>query len=123
MKITLTIEESQKLIELGVDAKLASEIEYRPRKCGYGRLKYRVYSLSDILSILPKEIDGYELNISTTKQLYFVSYILWDHAEDYGSYVRDTRPDTQLYAPELIDALNQLAIWAIEHQHLKTEKK
>ena len=42
MKNVLTIEESAKLIELGVSPNLASEIEYRPKKSGYGRLKYRV---------------------------------------------------------------------------------
>lgn len=117
MKTTLSIEESQKLIELGVDAKLASENvvtdEYNEQ---WENFRHPIFRLEDILSILPKEIDGYHLNISAGKIEWYVSYeniginntmlVKWDAA-----------------APELIDALNSLLIWTIEQGHLKTEKK
>ena len=114
MKTQLTIEESARLIELGVDAKLAS---------GESLVGGALFTLVDLLSILPKEIDGYELNISANKTEYFVSYILWDDDEFYGTYIRDRFQNIQSSSPELIDALNKLAVWAIEQGHLKTEKK
>ena len=126
MKTKLTIEESAKLIELGVDPKLASEIEYRPKKSGYGRLKYRVYSLADILSILPKEIGHMRiLTINSTETLYFAFYAHWEkeYMDSCEEKVIHGINDKAFSAPELIDALNQLAIWCLENNHIKTEKE
>lgn len=61
MKTTLNIEESQRLIELGVDPKLASAwafIDTTDESAPEFFLdyeEYRVFTLTDILSILPKE--------------------------------------------------------------------
>lgn len=65
MKLTLTPEQSQRLIELGVDASKASDFEYLDP---YGLddtipTGVPIFDLSDILSLLPKEIDGYPLLI------------------------------------------------------------
>ena len=113
MKTKLSIEESALLIELGVDAKLASGWDYEART--------ELFTLTDIISILPKEIDGYMLNISTSESEWWVAYELTDNCDEWYSCVRDVIGT--FGAPELIDALNQLLIWAIEHQYVKTEKK
>ena len=120
MKNKLTIEESQKLIALGVDAELASWREFvdKPEEDSNQFLEieeYPRFTLTDILSILPKEIDSYHLNISAGKIEWYVSYeniginntmlVKWDAA-----------------ASELIDALNQLAIYCLENNHIKIEK-
>lgn len=125
IKTTLTVEESDRLIDLGVDPKLASEIEYRPKKSGYGRLKYRVYSLADILSILPKEIGHMRiLTINSTNTLYFAFYAHWEkeYLSSYEEKVTHGINDKAFSAPELIDALYQLLIWAIEQKYVKTNK-
>ena len=128
MKTQLTIEESAKLIELGIDAKLASKCDSAMKVCASGRGIIRlpesrpIFDLTDILSILPKEIDGYGLDISYAKDGYYVSYIIWDNTEDYD-YIRDSLQDKPISAPELIDALNSLLIWTIKQGHLKTERK
>ncbi|MDE6410036.1 MAG: hypothetical protein K2K81_07325 [Muribaculaceae bacterium] len=109
MKTTLTIEESAKLIELGVDAKLASSY--------VGMYRVPTFTLTDILSILPKEIDGYHLSIEASSQGYEVSYMLWDIGDEAYHFMGATE------RPELIDALNQLAIWCLENNHIKTDKK
>ena len=127
MKTTLTIEESGRLIELGVDASLASKcrvqhevddkVEYRI--VPHDEFCYEmaslnpqpIFDLSDLLSILPKEIDGYHLKIGTY------------HDEWYAEYNSIRFGGGCFYAPELIDALNQLAIWCLENGHLKTEKR
>lgn len=115
MKTTLTIEESARLIELGVDQKLAT----RSLITNESR-----FTLTDILSIMPKEIDNYELNISANKCEYFASYILWD-TMDEGDYIRDILSFKQFSATELIDALNQLLIWCLTEKkiNLNTKKK
>ena len=166
MKTQLTVEESARLIELGVDAKLASKCLlyfcdefdeplaswdlYKKNDkvfCAveeaYGRSvesrivsmnadfdqsakeENPIFDLSDLLSILPKEIDGNILVINATgfnketeklEEGWTVFYVNYKYDVAFGE-------DSIFSAPELIDALNQLAIWAIEHQHLKTEKK
>ena len=126
MKTKLSIEESAKLIELGVDAKLASEREFvdKTEKDSNQFLEieeYPLFSLTDLLSILPKEVDGYMLNISTSESEWWVAYELTDNCDEWYSCVRDVIGT--FGAPELIDALNQLAIWVIEQWYLKTEKK
>ncbi len=125
MKTELTIQESGRLIELGVDAKLASYERYEDtgrKHCGIELPPEirPIFGLTDILSILPKEIGNYELNINSTEVEHFVSYILWDSMDDC-TYIRDVLSGDQFYATELIDALYQLLIWAIEHGYINTE--
>lgn len=114
MKTTLTIEQSARLIDLGIDAKLASEIEYRPKSGGYGRIGYRVYSLADLLSILPKEIEDNgvteDLNIIMSNDSVYVSY----------PYIHE-RLKVFIVARELIDALYQLLIWCLENNFINKE--
>lgn len=120
MKTTLTIEESARLIELGVDPKLASKKEFvdiHPEVLK-GNAEYARpwgwfprFTLADILSILPKEIEfinrddtgchfrlGIEWNVS-----------LKEWAVGCGMYKS---------APELIDALYQLLIWMLENNYV-----
>ena len=120
MKTKLTIEQSQTLIELGVDPKLASQSEIYDEPCH--RSYMAVFTLADLLSILPKEIGNYELNINSTESEHFVSYILWDFMGNC-TYIRDYLSDNQFSAPELIDALNQLAIWCLENHYINTKEK
>ena len=124
MKTQLTIEESAKLIELGVDAKLASkhtfgvqiptDIPNVYRKVDGGE---PIFTLADLFSILPKEIDGYHLSIEASNKGYDVDYELWDSIEDRTFFMGSS------FAPELIDSLNQLVIYCLENGHLKTEKE
>ena len=125
MKNVLSIEESQKLIDLGVDAKLASMKEFvdKTEKDSNQFLEieeYPLFSLTDLLSILPKEVDGYMLNISTSESEWWVAYELTDNCDEWYSCVRDVIGT--FGAPELIDALNQMTIWCLENNHIKTEK-
>lgn len=80
MKTTLTIEESARLIELGIDPKLASKWEIvdatdeNDPNSFLDYEEYPIFDLSDILSILPKEIkEGTPANDMTiAKQLALV---------------------------------------------------
>ena len=160
MKTKLTIEESARLIELGVDPKLASSdsfflreekrTEYfarierltgkrdfpkgvfskieKPYANGFStrHLYHKIFTLTDILSIMPKEIDRKELVILNGNKTSICGYGEYDSQQGLYGKNADGVIDgiyPQIYAPELIDALNQLLIWAIEQGHLKTERK
>lgn len=112
MKTELTIEESTKLIELGIDPKLASGWEYEAR--------IELFTLSDILSILPKEIDDYCLSIDATNVYYSVAYAEWDEDVAVLRHLLFEVIDS-----ELIDALYQNLIWCIKsgYYNLKNIEK
>ena len=121
MKTILTAEESQRLIELGVDPKLASMKEFVPihPEVLKGNAEYAKpwgwfpkFRLEDILSILPKEINGYHLNIEASEQGYEVCYKLWDTYHFMGA----------TESPELIDALYSLLIWCLESKIIKLKE-
>ncbi len=136
MKTELTIEESAKLIELGVDAKLASGT-YVGRWEHYSNGSYPdpdsiepIFTLTDILAIIPRVIysntGGFWLRIDTDKCGYFVYYVDYGINDD-GTSANDPEPysDSLFIKNELIDALNQLLIWCINNRHYnpKNEEK
>lgn len=112
MKPILTIEQSQHLIELGVDYHKASF--YSDSDINNYPLKEPLFTLVDLLELLPKEIhdkemyEDYYLSIETDYQSTWLaayrSYIGGEIAMEEGSCV----------APELIDALYELLCWVIE---------
>ena len=126
MKTTLTIEQSQKLIELGVDAKLASEREFvdkteRDSNQFLEIEEYPLFSLTDLLSILAKEIDynglTYGLNMWVNKAVWYLEYVAEVKFNQWDALNTDN-----FESSELIDSLYQLAIYCLENGHLKTEK-
>ena len=113
MKTELTIEESAKLIELGVDPKLASKETF---------IFNKIFTFTDILSILPKEIDnGYNLNIDITGKYYGAAYVCWDEDENWDAVIKDIC--FEAIASELIDALYQLLCWVIENGYINLKQQ
>ena len=115
MKTTLTIEKSDKLIELGVDKRYA-ELEIKHYEDKPTEIK-RVFTLTCLLSILPKEVDFHHLDIEASNDGYHVAYMLWDSCDEVYHYMGATE------RPELIDALYQLLIWVIENGHLNQKEQ
>lgn len=126
MKTELTIEESTKLIGLGVDKKLASIkgfVSIHPEVLK-GNAEYAKpwgwmpkFTLTDLLSILPKEIDSNILVINSTgfnkkteklEEGWSVFYVNYKYDVVFGE-------ESIFSAPELIDALYQLLCWVIEN--------
>lgn len=99
MKTKLTLEQSARLIELGVPQSNASGIEtYRPCE---GR---PIFTLADMLELLPKTLnDECCLNIYT-------------YGHDWIAYYGGHKTKR---APELIDALNELLVWCIDNKHIE----
>ena len=99
MKTELTTEQSQHLIELGVPECFASHIDYR---------KNSIFTLENLLKILPKEIEGYGTRIIKYNPIWGMEMAFYDRA--------DMVP---CKAEELIDALYELTVWCLKKQHLK----
>ncbi len=109
MKTTLTIEQSQRLIELGISIDKASDSAIYDEPCH--RAYMPIFTLTDLLGILPKKItiDGVSLSLKMEwcyKQQWSASYII-------GRYFCEP-----FCHAELIDALYSLLIWLIENKHI-----
>lgn len=103
MKTQLTKEQSKHLIELGVPKEKAGikHIELTLEE-------YRVFSLTDLLSILPNNIGDRNRIVESGERGHFAYYcgangsIGWKPAK-----------------AELIDSLYELCVWCIEYGYLK----
>ncbi len=117
MKTELTIEESQHLIELGVDPKLASGTKMEDKtdlndpNSFLDIIDHPVFRLEDVIEALPKEIDS--------KIKMFLSFY-WTPKDRWTAHYDCIFASTKLFkAPELIDALYSLLCWAITNGHYK----
>lgn len=120
MKDRLTPEQSQRLIELGVDPSNASKREVvhdpNPKK----EYIATIFTLTDILTLLPQRIDNLILSIFGTgfdelteesKKGWMASYVT--------EFMEAESKNTIFQASELIDALYKLLLWCITNKHLK----
>lgn len=115
MKTTLTIEQSARLIKLGVDKNLASRNNHDVDVYGNKIDEYR-FCLTDLLRILPKKItdrrDIYNLNIGVNSEdLWYAKYLndheCWDSLNSYQD------------AHELCDCIYDMIVWLKEKTELK----
>ncbi len=138
MKNCLSVEQSAELIKRGVSADKASivcidfngtyayvsgEEVQTIRDCVNGKFyveESRVFTLADLLAMLPITIGNFLLSISTSSDgTWCVAYELYDNDDDWWSVVRDvqfTHVET-----ELIDALFGLLCELIDHNHVKLD--
>lgn len=124
MKTTLTVEESQRLIELGVDPKMAREWEIvdttdeNDPNSFLDYEEYPIFSLTNLLSILPKEIEDSNLDIISTqvdiKNHKKVSGWIATYIDSHNDLAFGD--ESVFQSPELIDALYQLLIWCLENK-------
>ncbi len=123
MKIELTIEQSQRLIELGVSAEKASkEIATTISEQEYSDPRHPIFTLTDLLGILPKEIEVESRDGDIDDAWLF---LVWDTNGDYAdnhewlaAYTAGFTYIANKHAPELIDAIYSLIIWLIENKFL-----
>lgn len=124
MKDRLTKEQSERLITLGVPKERASEYnvdDYMGHNQVQGGLiiygtDIPIFSLSDLLSLLPKEIDdnqSHSLNIAYIRNEWWAEYISYITEEAW----------IQKGAIELIDCLYELLCWTINEKYLTFESK
>lgn len=141
MKTTLTPQESATLIAKGISADKASMVRLdfngtyayvsgeetqTVRDCVNGQFyveENRVFTLSDLLSLLPKEITvtmefyGVDrlacLHISSTNEKWYVSYKYEFEEREYWCKMFNSE--------DITDALYKLLLWAIDHNHVKLD--
>lgn len=125
MKDRLTCEESQELIMLGISPDRASmvQLEDPATRCGFrtiekkniserlGKVSTQIFSLTDILELLPRSIKctsgQWHLDIHVIYKGWGVRYVDFVHN-------KAIRVET---APELIDALFALLKWTLINNH------
>lgn len=117
MKTTLTIEQSAELIKRGVKSDKASRLKPRYTKSGYCDDPYRIFTLADLLSLLPKVLhkDGLAYH--------YVLTIYWDEDIKVWRTIYDAIGDNiagDCAAPELIDALFALVCSLLDN-HVKLD--
>lgn len=110
MKTELTTKQSQHLIELGVPKEKASDKWYFAAVDCY----YPIFNLTDLLEILPKELEEDEITYRFRMEDYFGGWLVGHYNKGIPYYL-----DKVFTAEELIDALYELVIWCIENGHLK----
>ena len=112
MKTTLTIEQSQHLIELGVDTNRASEVhQHCDDVSQWTNRGYPIFTLSDLLELLPKEI---KIEIPSEKSNAMLPLRMnWNrNIKQWRCYYAAI-----FSAPELIDALFALLCWVVENDY------
>ena len=125
MKTQLTASESAKLIVLGVSPERASESE---SSVAYGNgargimkaPETPIFTLSDIIDILPKKITfGHRTNCRLKMQPIISSK---DRiSEVWQACYLHTSLKANAEAPELIDALYSLLVWCLDKGHVKLD--
>lgn len=124
MKTNLTPEQSDRLIELGVDPCKASESRIVCKEPYLGApnrfcndVKVPFFTFSDILSLLPRIIK-YGNRVCRLKFQAIVS-IHDGLSEVWQACYTHTSCKTNKEAPELIDALFELLVWCITNKHIE----
>lgn len=134
MKTTLTIEQSDTLISKGISPERASEIFIdagahgkfpTPKATGMmlecaheAKIIGSIFTLSDLFSLLPKEIDAYQLTTVAYPNYWEVSYQLYDYSE-FAEAVCSRDIKNRICRTELIDALYYILERVIEQQLFK----
>lgn len=122
MKTRLTVEQSAKLIELGVSPERASEREssvvYGNGARGIMKVpKMPIFTLADILDILPKTQDVRGESARLQVYNHPAGYWVVSYATCDGGTLTYQTPCFS--APELIDALYSLLVWCLEKGYVK----
>jgi len=123
MRTKLTIEQSNRLIELGVNPYLASSKVVGKHPITENELQYPIFTIADLLSILPKKIEAeiqhvrriVQLEVRWIEDCWLVRY------SDIHDDIIDDKTNPKL-AYELIDALYSLVVWCIENKYLNNNE-
>lgn len=123
MKTTLTPEQSATLIAKGISADKASEIkEYDDEVSQWTHRGAPIFTLVDLLDILPKEIERDMIDCGLDIYYSPIGSYFWRASYLAYSYSKISYVAVEKYAEELIDALYELLLWAIDNGHIDLTK-
>lgn len=135
MKTTITPKQSAELIKRGVSADKASMfcIDFNGtyayvsgdevqtvRVCVNSHFyveESRVFTLADLLSLLPNNYPGDELNSGDKRVYLTITAVDWDRW--MAKYSTVHKVIAARIHDEMIDAVYELLLWAIDHNHVK----
>ena len=122
MKTTLTPEQSATLIAKGISADKASEKKREYTDLGTFIGDAPIFTLADICGLLPKGVihNGLSCKLRITSwydEPYFAGY-----ENQIGKYIMGNPYDAPFDAEELIDALYELLLWAIDNGYIDLTK-
>lgn len=122
MKNQLSIQESAELIKRGVSKNRASNVMecFADTSDGTSMGYLPRFTLTDLCSLLPKKITfGHRTNCRLKIQPIISSKDCI--SEVWQACYLHTSLKANAEAPELIDALYELLLWAIDHNHVKLD--
>lgn len=127
MKTTLTPEQSATLIAKGISADKASEKtpDWNDINNTGKPLERRellpIFTLADICSLLPKGVIHNSLSCKLRITSWYDEPYFAGYENQIGWYIMGNPYDAPFSAEELIDALYDLLLWAIDHNHVKLD--
>lgn len=77
-----------------------------------------IFTLTDLLELLPKDIGQHDFHIVTETDYYEVSYSLYSYSNEIEEIFIENTLHT-VCCTELIDALYELLLWVIDNKYLK----
>lgn len=123
MKTTLTIEQSATLISKGVSAERASAFDdIRTVIDGVPTFSpgtKPLFTLTDLLSILPNNYPGDELDSGDKRVYLTITAVDWNRW--MAKYATINKVIAARTNDEMIDAVYELLLWAIDHNHVKLD--
>lgn len=123
MKTTLNPEQSVTLIAKGISADKASEIkEYDDEVSQWTHRGAPIFTLADICSLLPKEIERDTINCGLDIYYSPIASYFWRASYLTYSYSEIQYVAVEKNEEELIDALYSLLCWVIDKGYIDLTK-
>ena len=123
MKTALNPEQSATLIAKGISADKASEIkEYDDEVSQWTHRGTPIFTLADILGLLPKEIERDTINCGLDIYYSPIGSYFWRASYLTYSYSEIQYVAVEKNEEELIDALYSLLCWVIDNGHIDLTK-
>lgn len=124
MKTTLTPQESAELISKGISADKASEKTLAYKEYVKGCLvecqpASQIFTLADLLSLLPNNYPGDELDSGGKRVYLTIAAVDWNRW--MAKYSTVNKVIAARIHDEMIDSVYELLLWAIDHNHVKLD--
>lgn len=107
MRTTLTIEQSAGLIKRGVKRDRMN-VNFEP-----------IFKIEDLLSLLPNNYPGDELDSGDKRVYLTITAVDWNRW--MAKYSTIQKVIASRIHDEMIDAVYELLLWAIDHNHVKLD--
>ena len=119
MKTTLTIEQSAELIKRGVSEGIVTTRIPKVNGRGFIVEYSPIFTLTDLLSLLPNNYPGDELDSGDKRVYLTITAVDWNRW--MAKYSTVNKVIAARIHDEMIDAVYELLLWTIDHNHVKLD--